>query len=132
MTMRKLMMSIVMMAAILGMQSNVHAKSQIFNKSTKKIDVIVVGAGVSGLTMAYHLKKIGKSFQILEQSSHIGGRVRTAAYPNGKAEVGLEEFWDNNPFLKVMRELNVPLETVIRLRRIPIFNFCSLFYPLKN
>lgn len=109
--MRKLMMSIVMMAAILGMQSNVHAKSQIFNKSTKKIDVIVVGAGVSGLTMAYHLKKIGKSFQILEQSSHIGGRVRTAAYPNGKAEVGLEEFWDNNPFLKVMRELNVPLET---------------------
>lgn len=56
-------------------------------------DVIIVGAGLAGLSTAYRLKKEGKSFIILEMSPHIGGRIRTASYTeNLSAEVGLEEF----------------------------------------
>lgn len=76
-------------------------------------DVIIIGAGLAGLSTAYRLKKEGKTFLILEMSSHIGGRVRSAAYTEKvSAEVGLEEFWDGNPTLDIFRELKVPLEHV--------------------
>lgn len=76
------------------------------------VDVLIVGAGLSGLSAAYFLKKSGKTAAILEMSPHIGGRIRTATYAgNAHAEVGLEEFWENNPALEIMRELNIPLET---------------------
>ena len=75
-------------------------------------DVIIVGAGLSGLSSAYYLKKAGKTALILEMSPHIGGRIRTADYTDkAYAEVGLEEFWESNPALDIMRELNIPLES---------------------
>ncbi len=75
-------------------------------------DVLIVGAGLSGLSSAYYLKKAGKSAVILEMSPHVGGRIRTATYAdNAHAEVGLEEFWESNPALQIMRVLKVPLET---------------------
>jgi monoamine oxidase len=75
-------------------------------------DVLIVGAGLSGLSSAYYLKKAGKTAVILEMSPHIGGRIRTAFYAdNAQAEVGLEEFWESNPAVDLMRELNIPLET---------------------
>ena len=39
--------------------------------------VIIIGAGLSGLSCALHLQKNGIPFQILEASDGIGGRVRT-------------------------------------------------------
>lgn len=76
------------------------------------VDVLIAGAGLSGLSSAYYLKKSGKTAVILEMTPHIGGRIRTASYAdNAQAEVGLEEFWGNNPAIDILRELNVPLET---------------------
>lgn len=74
-------------------------------------DVIIVGAGLAGLSTAYRLKKSGISFLVLELTPHIGGRIRTASYPEKlAAEVGLEEFWADNPSLEIFQELNIPLE----------------------
>ncbi|WP_414617733.1 NAD(P)/FAD-dependent oxidoreductase [Dyadobacter sp. 32] len=42
-----------------------------------KTDVIIVGAGLAGLTAAKVLKAAGKSIRILEASDQVGGRVRT-------------------------------------------------------
>jgi len=42
-----------------------------------KIDVLVVGAGVSGLVAAVELKRRGYSVLVLEASDGVGGRVRT-------------------------------------------------------
>lgn len=39
------------------------------------VDVLIVGAGIAGLTAAKILKKAGKSFKIIEASDRIGGRV---------------------------------------------------------
>ena len=40
-------------------------------------EVLVVGAGVSGLVAAMELKRRGYSVQVLEASDGVGGRVRT-------------------------------------------------------
>lgn len=101
----RLLLLAVLTGSLCLRSSWVHAQDDV-------ADVVIVGAGLSGLSAAYHLKKSGKTAVILEMSPHIGGRIRTASYPgNAHAEVGLEEFWENNPALEIMRELNVPLET---------------------
>lgn len=77
------------------------------------VDVLIVGGGLSGLSAAYHLKKAGISYRVIELAPRVGGRVRTARYPEGsRAEVGLAEFWDGNPALDIARELGVPTERV--------------------
>ncbi|TDE17266.1 NAD(P)/FAD-dependent oxidoreductase [Dyadobacter psychrotolerans] len=45
--------------------------------SDNKTDVIIIGAGLAGLTAAKVLKAAGKSVKILEASDQVGGRVRT-------------------------------------------------------
>jgi phytoene dehydrogenase-like protein len=40
-------------------------------------DVLIIGAGLAGLSCARHLSDAGISFQIIEASDSIGGRVRT-------------------------------------------------------
>ena len=45
--------------------------------------VIVVGAGVSGLAAAYELKKVGYSVSILERTQRYGGRVMTLTEEDG-------------------------------------------------
>ena len=40
-------------------------------------DAIIIGAGITGLATAHHLKKSGKDFLVLEQSDQVGGVIRT-------------------------------------------------------
>lgn len=40
-------------------------------------DVIIIGAGITGLATAHHLKKTGKDFLLLEQSDKVGGVIST-------------------------------------------------------
>lgn len=43
----------------------------------KDADVIVIGAGLAGLTCAHHLTQAGKRVLVLEASDGVGGRVRS-------------------------------------------------------
>jgi monoamine oxidase len=74
-----------------------------------KSDVIIVGAGLSGLTTAYKLKKAGLTYKILELTPRVGGRARTAKYDDGViVEAGLAEFWESNPAMEIIKELKLP------------------------
>ena len=44
-------------------------------------DVLIIGAGVAGLSCGRHLADSGISIQIVEASDSIGGRVRTPLGP---------------------------------------------------
>ena len=41
------------------------------------LDVVIVGAGLAGLSCAKHLQRAGKKVAIYEASDGVGGRVRT-------------------------------------------------------
>jgi monoamine oxidase len=83
-------------------------------ETPQKTDVVIVGAGLSGLVTALELKKQGISYHILELLPRIGGRVRTVKYERPGAtpvyaDAGMEEFWESNPALKLLKEFNLPL-----------------------
>jgi len=51
-------------------------------------NVIVVGAGVAGLTAAYRLKQAGLAVTVLERAGRVGGRMSTIARDGYRVDLG--------------------------------------------
>jgi monoamine oxidase len=56
----------------------------------KQIDVIIIGAGLSGLMAALTLKKNGKGFVVLEAQARVGGRVLSTSYNGSIIDLGAQ------------------------------------------
>lgn len=75
--------------------------------------IIIVGAGIAGLTCAHYLRKAGYASKIFEASSRPGGRIMTrynTTSPGLYTELG-GEFIDSNhqTMLSLCRHFNLPL-----------------------
>ncbi|WP_462280838.1 protoporphyrinogen oxidase [Salinivirga cyanobacteriivorans] len=46
-------------------------------KENETKDVVIIGAGITGLTLAFYLQKAGKKVTIIDQSDHVGGVIQT-------------------------------------------------------
>ena len=55
-------------------------------------DVIVVGAGLAGLSAARHLQAAGRSVLVLEAAAEVGGRVRTDRVDGWLLDHGFQVF----------------------------------------
>jgi len=65
--------------------------------------IIILGAGLSGLTTAYHLQKAGKKFLILEARQRYGGRIHTIRGTNGTTlEMGATWFGKKHVHLNLL------------------------------
>ncbi|MFM9653907.1 FAD-dependent oxidoreductase, partial [Streptomyces galilaeus] len=53
-----------------------------------EVDVVIVGAGLSGLTAAHRLRQFGLSVRVFEASSRVGGRVASAAVDGVHVDLG--------------------------------------------
>ncbi len=96
------------------------------NPTPTTVAVAIVGAGLSGLSSAYYLKKSNIPFHVLESSMRVGGRVKTMTYEHrGEilfADSGMEEYWESNPAIDVIHELKLPIAEHIALSSIKIQN----------
>ena len=54
-----------------------------YTKTSNKKHVIIVGAGLAGLSAAYELTKVGHDVDILEMQNRVGGRVKTLREKDG-------------------------------------------------
>lgn len=57
-----------------------------------KYDLVIIGAGLTGLSLAYYLKDKGLSIQILEARDRIGGRIQTIR-EDGFAPIEMGATW---------------------------------------
>lgn len=72
--------------------------------------VVVVGAGLTGLTTAYELRKAGIDVLLLEAAPRAGGRIQTVTFGDGvHVEGHMEEYWERSPAYALLKELKVPL-----------------------
>ena len=79
----------------------------------EQTEVIIIGAGLSGLAAAYELRKAHVPYHILDLAPRVGGRVRTVTYkvkgqPDIRVDSGMEEYWESNPAVQIIKELRLP------------------------
>ncbi len=66
---------------------------------TADVDVVVVGAGVSGLHAAGRLIAEGRSVSVLEARDRVGGRLLSRAVGEHRFDLGASWFWGNEPLV---------------------------------
>ncbi len=69
--------------------------------------IIVIGAGISGLTAAWHLKQKGKKVLVLEASQQAGGLLQTLQQQNLRLELGPNSILADADLLAWLRELGL-------------------------
>ena len=62
-----------------------------YSKTSHKKHVIIVGAGLAGLSAAYELTKVGHDVDIVEMQNRVGGRVKTLREKDGFSKHCLSE-----------------------------------------
>ena len=70
--------------------------------TTPRDDVVVVGAGLAGLTVARLLERLGLSVRVLERGDATGGRIRTDVLSGYRCDRGFQLL---NPAYPAVREL---------------------------
>jgi cyclohexanone monooxygenase len=60
--------------------------------SSREIDVVVVGAGFSGLYMLYRLRAMGLSVQVIEAADDVGGTWYWNRYPGARCDIPTMEY----------------------------------------
>ena len=53
------------------------------NACERETDILIIGAGITGLSLAKRLEEQGKDYVILEARERLGGRIQTFITKNG-------------------------------------------------
>jgi protoporphyrinogen/coproporphyrinogen III oxidase len=77
-----------------------------------QVPVLIVGAGISGLTCAYYLRKSGIDARIVEASSHPGGVIRSERRDGFLLELGPQSFSGTPQLRNLCRDLAIENELV--------------------
>lgn len=75
--------------------------------------IAILGGGISGITIAYELKKAGKEFILLEADNEVGGKIKSIQQDGYTFELGPNTVLINNPEIKnLLDELDLTQEVI--------------------
>lgn len=87
-------------------------------KSKKEVSVLILGAGISGISAAHHLQKEGIKVKIIEGRKRPFGRVKTESqtfgFPVDHGAIWVDFTMTENPFEQYMKDFKtelVPVDT---------------------
>src|SRR5690349_19280452 len=95
---------------------------------SRKSDVIIIGAGISGLAAAQELKLQGYHVLILEAKNRIGGRILTNSKWGNSSELGGSWLHSSktNPLVPILKKENISLEPTQYQLTAPLNKFNSM------
>lgn len=99
-------------------------------KKNKK--VIIVGAGIAGLTAAYKLAERSFDVTLIEKEDKVGGLARTFRYGDYVFDIGPHRFFSSNP--EVNRFLHKVMDNrFLEILRYSAVHFCNKYHtwPLR-
>jgi len=71
-------------------------------------DIVIIGAGVAGLTLAHRLKSRGIDARVLEARGQVGGRVQSLQDNGSHYELGATWVWESErDILGLVKELGI-------------------------
>ncbi|MEO0460881.1 MAG: FAD-dependent oxidoreductase [Myxococcota bacterium] len=88
-----------------GLAASACARFQSAPKTPPHTDVLVLGAGIAGLSCARLLKRAGRRVRIIEASRRVGGRVKThlsTHYPDVPIELGATRILHNHRHVRAL------------------------------
>lgn len=102
------------------------------SETNLKTDVVIIGAGPTGLTSAYELNKVGRQTIIFEKGSIVGGIARTENYKGYGIDIGGHRFFTKVPEVEQMwhEVLGDDFLRRDRLSRI-YYNKKFFYYPIR-
>jgi phytoene dehydrogenase-like protein len=68
----------------------------------ERVDVVVVGAGLAGLSAAYHLRQAGLDVVVCEAADTVGGRVRTDVVDGFRLDRGFQVLLPSYPAVRAL------------------------------
>ncbi len=74
--------------------------------------VAIIGAGISGLALAYYLQKLGVAYDLFEASSQVGGVMRTLKTSGYLLELGPNSLQTSTELKELIRELKLDKEVL--------------------
>ena len=74
--------------------------------------VAIIGAGISGLALAYYLQKLGIPYDLFEASAYVGGNIRTLKIHDYLLEMGPNALQSTPELKDLVRELKLEREVV--------------------
>lgn len=80
-------------------------------KTMRTADVLIIGGGLTGLTLNYLLRKVGYSALILEARGRLGGRIWTKTTAEG-VNIDMGATWlgqKHTHLVQLLQELNLPV-----------------------
>jgi protoporphyrinogen/coproporphyrinogen III oxidase len=115
----------------------------LFEMKNLQTDIVVIGAGLTGLTLAYYLQKAGKKVLLIEQSDRLGGAIRTITEDGFTYEAGPNTgVISTKELVQLFQDLNLEFEVPNekakarwiwkkgKWRALPTNFFSAIFTPL--
>jgi protoporphyrinogen oxidase len=101
-------------------------------KKKSKSDVIILGAGLAGLSAGFALSESGKKVLLLEKNPEIGGLAKTIVHEGFRFDLGGHRFFTNNLKIEYFIRKLLDKELLIVPRKSKIYLGNKYFdYPLK-
>ncbi len=94
-----------------GLAASLLANKTVNANGSKTANILIVGAGIAGLTAAYRLKQAGVNVDIIEARNRVGGRISSLQIPDRiTVELGGEFInSDHRCLLNLARELDLKI-----------------------
>jgi oxygen-dependent protoporphyrinogen oxidase len=89
------------------------------------VDLVIIGAGISGLVAAHRLKKMGRDPLIIESGDRVGGVIQSREVEGFLIECGPNSLRGSHEFLDLVEELNLTGELVTADPRAPAYIYAD-------